>query len=236
VKNFCLYRGEQTLNLAPFGRNGRSKPITLFGGINGGGKTTLLDAVELALYGAQARCAKRSGGSYEQFLHECIHHGVDPSEGASVGLSFRYTSEGEERLYELRRAWSLRGKRLREDIAVYKDGELNRAASDCWNVLVQQLIPIGLSQLFFFDAEKIRFLAEDETGDAVRQLQKEDRESRRSAGKTQVRLNLSDAARASLQHLQSCGLRDLRLVGFGKQTTQNENRQKAFALPVSLGG
>ena len=167
VNNFGLYGGEQTLNLAPFGRNGSSKPITLFGGINGGGKTTLLDAVELALYGAQARCSKRSDGNYEQFLHECIHRGVAPSEGASVGLSFRYTSEGEEHVYELRRSWSLRRKRLREDVVVYKDQELNRAASDYWNELVQELIPIGLSQLFFFDAEKIRFLAEDETGDAT---------------------------------------------------------------------
>ncbi len=167
LNNFCLYGGEQTLNLAPIGRNGRSKPITLFGGINGGGKTTLLDAVELALYGARARCAKRADGNYEQFLYECIHRGVHPSDGASVGLTFQYASKGEEHIYELRRSWSLRRKRLREDIVLYKDGEVNRASSDYWSELVQELIPIGLSQLFFFDAEKIRFLAEDETGDAT---------------------------------------------------------------------
>ena len=167
LNNFCLYRGKQTLNLAPFGRNGRSKPITLFGGINGGGKTTLLDAVELALYGAKARCSKRADGNYERFLHECIHRGTDPSDGASVGLTFQYASEGEEHVYELQRSWSLRRRRLREDVVLYKDGERNRASAEYWNELVQELIPIGLSQLFFFDAEKIRFLAEDETGDAT---------------------------------------------------------------------
>lgn len=33
-----------------------------------------------------------------------------------------------------------------------------------WNQLVEELIPFGIAQLCFFDAEKIRFLGEDETG------------------------------------------------------------------------
>jgi len=49
--NFCLYGGEQVINLAPIRRNGKLRPVVLFGGINGGGKTTILDAVQLALYG-----------------------------------------------------------------------------------------------------------------------------------------------------------------------------------------
>ena len=45
LRNFCLYGGVQTLELAPAQRAGRAAPIVLFGGINGGGKTTLLDAI-----------------------------------------------------------------------------------------------------------------------------------------------------------------------------------------------
>jgi len=51
LHNFGLYRGEQVLDLAPVQENGKTAPIILFGGINGGGKTTILDAVKLALYG-----------------------------------------------------------------------------------------------------------------------------------------------------------------------------------------
>jgi DNA sulfur modification protein DndD len=51
-------------------RGGKHLPIILFGGINGGGKTTLLDALQLALYGPRARCSKRFNLSYEDFLKQ----------------------------------------------------------------------------------------------------------------------------------------------------------------------
>ena len=165
--NFCLYRGEQTFNLAPQRRNGKGAPIILFGGINGGGKTTVLDAIQLALYGSRALCSKRGSLSYEQFLRECIHHGVETREGASLALSFRFAAEGEENLYEVCRAWSLRGPKVSEELYVSRDGVRDRWLSDNWNQMVEELVPLGISQLFFFDAEKIRFLAEDESCSAV---------------------------------------------------------------------
>jgi DNA sulfur modification protein DndD len=167
LTNFCLYRGEQTFHLAPQRKNGKGAPIILFGGINGGGKTTILDAIQLALYGARALCSKRGALSYEQFLRECIHHGVAAQEGAAVALSFRFAAEGEERLYEVSRAWGLRGQKVSEELFVSRDGVRDRWISDNWNQMVEELVPLGISQLFFFDAEKIRFLAEDESCSAV---------------------------------------------------------------------
>src|ERR1700730_14051244 len=92
VKDFCLFAGEQVFTLTPGRRNGRHLPIVLFGGINGGGKTTLLDAIQLALYGVRARCSKRTQLSYEDFLRESIHHGARAGEGAGVSLSFRHAT------------------------------------------------------------------------------------------------------------------------------------------------
>ena len=48
LKNFGPYAGTQTINLRPE-KDGNPSPIVLFGGMNGGGKTTLLDAIRLAL-------------------------------------------------------------------------------------------------------------------------------------------------------------------------------------------
>ena len=164
LHNFCLYKGQQTFALAPGRKNGRAKPIVLCGGINGGGKTTLLDAIQLALYGSRARCSKRAALSYDGFLRECIHRSVEPAEGASVALSFRYAAEGEEHIYAVRRSWQVKEGKLRESLHVSRDGDHDRWLSDNWQQLVEELIPLGISQLFFFDAEKIRFLADDETG------------------------------------------------------------------------
>ncbi|QEG39336.1 DNA sulfur modification protein DndD [Roseimaritima ulvae] len=173
--NFCLYGGEQVINLAPVRRHGKLRPVVLFGGINGGGKTTILDAVQLALYGQRARCSKRNNQAYDLFLRECIHRNVDPSDGASVGLSFRYASDGEEHLYEVNRRWHGAGATVREKLEVYRDGERDKWLSDNWNTVVEEIIPIGVSRLFFFDAEQIRFLAEDSSsndalGTAVKAL------------------------------------------------------------------
>lgn len=164
LQNFCLFRGEQTFNLVPGRRSGKHLPIILFGGINGGGKTTLLDAIQLALYGGRAKCSKRSNLGYDDFLRASIHHGVNGSEHAGVSLSFRYAADGQENLYDVCRTWKASEGRLREELRVFRNGALDQWLSDNWPQLVEELFPLDVSQLFFFDAEKIRSLAEDESG------------------------------------------------------------------------
>jgi len=170
--NFCLFRGRQTFDLLPANRE---TPVILVGGLNGVGKTTILDAVQLALYGSRAQVSKRDGTTYEAYLRQCINRGVAPKDGASIALTFLYVSEGEQHEYEVRRSWSEKRKNVREAVAVYKDGEHDRHLSDHWSEIVEELIPLGISRLFFFDAEQIRFLADDESshhtlGTAVKSL------------------------------------------------------------------
>jgi len=175
LTNFCLYQNEHVFDLAPIKRRGRPVPIVLFGGINGGGKTTLLDAVQLVLYGKRAHCSKRGNKPYNDFLRESINRDVDASVGASVRLSFYYAAEGKEQLYEVTRSWGLARENVRERVEVRRDGEIDGWLSENWNQQVEELIPFGIAQLCFFDAEKIRFLAEDETstqalGEAIKSL------------------------------------------------------------------
>ncbi|MEI8282599.1 MAG: AAA family ATPase, partial [Armatimonadota bacterium] len=47
LHNFGAFRERQSVNLAPI----PGKPIILFGALNGSGKTTFLEAMQLALYG-----------------------------------------------------------------------------------------------------------------------------------------------------------------------------------------
>jgi DNA sulfur modification protein DndD len=163
LRNFCLFQGKQVFDLTPGERNGKRRPIVLFGGINGGGKTTLFDAIQLALYGSRARCSKRSSLSYDDFLLRSIHNGVGQDEGAGVSLSFRHAGDGEQRDYEVRRDWRVEEGKVRENLTVLQDGLLNNSLSRNWPQTVEELIPLEISQLFFFDGEKIRALAEDAT-------------------------------------------------------------------------
>ncbi|NEO26288.1 MAG: AAA family ATPase, partial [Kamptonema sp. SIO4C4] len=55
LQNFGPYRGRQVVNLSPEDA-GEPRPIILLGGMNGGGKTTLMDAIRLVFYGQRAQC------------------------------------------------------------------------------------------------------------------------------------------------------------------------------------
>jgi DNA sulfur modification protein DndD len=50
---------------------------------------------------------------------------------------------------------------------VYQDSLPNHSLSGDWTQLVEELIPLEISQLFFFDGEKIRSLAEDASSSAA---------------------------------------------------------------------
>src|SRR5258705_3931146 len=113
LNNFGVYRGQQSLRLTP---PSPDKPIILLGGLNGGGKTTLLDGLQLALYGKNARCSNRGELGYEEFLRRSVHRGVDPHEGASIEIAFHHTTEGEEHTYRVHSSCAENGKCIRERI------------------------------------------------------------------------------------------------------------------------
>ena len=60
-------------------------------------------------------------------------------------------------------------------MTVHCNGQPDRHLSDHWSDIVEELIPLGISRLFFFDAEQVRFLADDDSshialGSAVKSL------------------------------------------------------------------
>lgn len=164
LHNFGLYRGQQHIVLAP---PSKDKPIVLFGGLNGRGKTTLLDAIQLVLYGKRANCSNKGKMAYHDFLRSSIHRGVQPSEGASLELTFRHHQEGTEHTYHIKRSWWLseRGA-LTERMEVSLDGVVSQPLTERWDEHVEEFIPLGISSLFFFDGEKIEQLADPATSAA----------------------------------------------------------------------
>ena len=158
IENVGVYAGRQEADRAPL----PGKPVILFGGLNGGGKTTILEGLQLAFYGAKARLASRGTTAYKDYLREAIHRGADVSEGAAITVRFRRIVEGETRQYEVRRAWRVGAKGLEETLQVWCDGEPDALLTENWGDYIEGYLPSGIAHLFFFDGEQIKELAEGE--------------------------------------------------------------------------
>jgi DNA sulfur modification protein DndD len=164
LHNFGVFRGRQSLTLTP---PSISKPVTLIAGLNGCGKTTILEAVQVALYGPLARFGSRREGAYDQYLGQAIHRGVSQREGAAVELSFHAYQDGLRHDYRIHRSWSSTGRRLRERLEVTRDGHHDSNLTDQWADRVEAFIPRGIAPLFLFDGEQIESLADLENSRMV---------------------------------------------------------------------
>ena len=159
LTDFGLYAGRQEIHLAP---PAPGKPIVLFGGLNGGGKTTILDALQLAFFGPRAKTSSRGRLRYADYLSRCIHDKA-PVRRAAIQLNFRHTIAGVEDCYTLRRAWreDASGK-CREEFRVLKNHRLASALADNWVAQVDNLLPYNIAHLFLFDGEQIERYASPE--------------------------------------------------------------------------
>jgi DNA sulfur modification protein DndD len=163
LNNFGAYEGQQEAVLSP----DDNRPVILFGGMNGGGKTTMLDALQLALYGAKAKVSNRGRMGYKDYLKDSIHRSADPGEGSGITLRFRRTVEGKISHFELQRTWRVGVKGVEENLRVLRDGEYDDVFTSHWDEVIEAYLPVAISHLFFFDGEQIKELAEGSNAAAI---------------------------------------------------------------------
>ena len=174
LQDFGVFQGsfdENYVDLEPRVKYNRKRPIILFGGLNGAGKTTTLTAVRLALYGKQSLGRAVSVQAYHQFLIDSIHKPkgeVLLPNTAGVKLDFNFGRQGEVIDYTVKRVWTVRGNSVFENVEIYQNGEyLQNLTDQQKQAFLNELIPIGVADLFFFDGEKIAELAEDDNNAAL---------------------------------------------------------------------
>ncbi|MEH2273266.1 MAG: DNA sulfur modification protein DndD [Nostoc sp.] len=176
LQNFGPYSGRQVINLDPR-KDENSRPIILLGGMNGGGKTTLMDAIRLTLYGHRAQCSTRSNLSYNDFLNQCVNSKANPTDKTRIELVFEHIEDDKPVKYRIVRTWEKNPKDGKDSLGILGDDDTWPVESlvNIWDEYIENLLPLGISNLFLFDGEQVKELAEQETPppvviDAIRGL------------------------------------------------------------------
>lgn len=156
LTNFGVYKGKNILPLAP---RSEHTNIVLVGGLNGRGKTTVLDAVQIALYGVRATLVTNRR-EYEDLLRSKFSRTASTVEEFSLSLRFELIRDGVPTIFEIKRSWDLDSEPLRETVSISRDGALDQGLTEHSNDFIEEVLPIEISGLFLFDGEKIESLAD----------------------------------------------------------------------------
>ena len=161
LHNYGLFQGEHAIKFA----QPSIQRVTLVGGLNGSGKTTIFEAIQICLFGAQSNLHKESSSSgsksYNQFLLSKINRDVTPGEGSAVELVINLSDDVDiaDDLV-VTRSWKKTSSGIKEILEVYKNGIIDTDLSENWIEFISAIISPALSKLFLFDGEKILKYAE----------------------------------------------------------------------------
>lgn len=132
-------------------------PLVLVTGNNGAGKTSMLEALRIALHGRRAFDVPISESDYLNVMLGRFRNG-NRRIPCSVALSFDYVDQHVTRSVVVERGWNLRKQRIVESVAVSVDGA--QLPTEDADDLLATILPPEVARYFFFDGERIRELAD----------------------------------------------------------------------------
>ena len=165
LNNFGAYKGRQFFDLVP---EDEKKPIILIGALNGSGKTTFLNSIQLCLYGNNAPQVKLSKMSYSDYLKNKINRSVDKQEGASIRVNLIIEENSESETLSIERRWAENENgKIKEKVLILRNGEEDKSLLDNWFQYIENLLPLSTMPLFFFDGEKLEDLANPDKSSGI---------------------------------------------------------------------
>jgi len=146
----------------------KSKNIILIGGMNGYGKTSILEALYLGLFGKDAVPHLARAGlkntAYRSFLENALHGNALKNNRDVMSVAIQINT-GQYEGFRITRKWYFNkmGHYVEEDVVIYtvemgiqKKPIPSERANE---ILEQYFIPAHLAPFFFFDGEEVKSLA-----------------------------------------------------------------------------
>ena len=151
------YKSFQYPTSIDFPQSSEGKSIFLVGGMNGAGKTSIMEAINICLYGAKT-----------DFLYKYINRKELAKGNAFVSFELEFETDDHETIL-INRAWSSgatdspKHRDLTEKLVVVKNGKrVSVQNKELWQDYINATIPQSITQFFFFDGEKIQEIAADD--------------------------------------------------------------------------
>ena len=151
------YKSFQYLTEINFPESSEGNSIFLIGGMNGAGKTSIMEAINYCLFGAKSELIYRNINRKEKALGN-----------ANVGFELIIELDDRSELV-VKRSWTAGSvsdpmpKDLSERLVVVQDRKrVSVQNKQMWQDFIRATIPPGITQFFFFDGEKIQEIAADD--------------------------------------------------------------------------
>lgn len=172
-KNYRPYYGEQTLYLKRKSTDSLyNKNIVLIGGLNGHGKTSLINAVHICLFGHRKF---RNRKEYEDYISKSVNNKHVQEGGNSGFVELAFTDDTGTYAIRVEFIHNLGDEyrkvyKLNSDLK--KEREIQLTEEEYFD-FIDSRIPLDAAQFFIFDAEKIRDLVGDqEKEETIQAIQK----------------------------------------------------------------
>jgi len=144
-------------NIFDFRDNEKSN-ISLICGNNGAGKTSLLNAIKIGLYGYRENGYSIANVNYKNKIKLLLNEKAKLNDSSEyyIKLNIEVTSGTDLNNYSIKRAWTLKNSELNEKIVVTKnENELSQEEVVDFEKYLASIVSPELFNLYFFDGDSI---------------------------------------------------------------------------------
>lgn len=143
------------------------RPIVLITALNGSGKTTILTAIQIVLYGKLAPVVRTSKMGYKQYLKNKINNSTNDE--TSLELDIAFYQNGKRHTYSVNRCWRNNDNQsdINESFSVKVNNSEEKAVTEKWIEFIEGILPLNIMPLYFFDGEKVEEMASIENSSSM---------------------------------------------------------------------